>query len=99
MVSRTQLVSVFLSSMIIVASFSNEVAQGAVIQSTITSKFEGFDHGNIYELQNGQIWKQTEFYIWIYTWIGPKVTIFPDGAGYKMKVDGISHPVKVERIK
>lgn len=67
-----------------------------VIESVIVSNFKGLDYGNLYELQNGQIWKQTEHYIWVRVWIRPKVIIYQDGGVYKMKVEGIDHAVTVE---
>jgi hypothetical protein len=71
----------------------------AAIKSVIVSKFNGLDHGNIYELQNGQIWKQTEYYIWVWVWVGPTVLIYQDDKVYKMKVENIDHAVVVNRIK
>jgi hypothetical protein len=71
----------------------------AVIESTITSEFNGFKHGNIYRLANGQIWEQTEVYIWVWVWVNPKVLIWNDGGIYRMKVEGIDHPVMVRRIR
>ncbi len=73
------------------------VQAGNAIESVIVSKFKGLDHGNIYELQNGQIWKQTEYWIWI--WVRSRVLIYQDGGVYKMKMENIDHPVTVERIK
>ena len=73
-------------------------AQG-VIQSTIVSNYDGLDHGNLYELQNGQIWKQTEFHIHIHVAVNPRVLIYQDGILVKMKVQGIDHAVTVQRLK
>lgn len=72
---------------------------GMVVQSVIVSKFNGLDHGNIYELQNGQIWKQTEYWAWAWAWAMPKVLIYEDGGVFKMKVENIDHAVTVERMK
>lgn len=69
------------------------------IESRIEGKFNGLEYDNIYELQNGQIWKQTEYYIWIRIAVLPRVIIFRDGPSYKMKVDGIDRAVRVERLK
>lgn len=75
------------------------VASGeAVIESTIISDFNGLEYGNIYELANGQIWQQTEYYIWYWYWFYPGVLIWNDGGIYRMKVEGIDHPVMVKRI-
>ena len=75
------------------------VASGeAVIESTIISDFNGLEYGNIYELANGQIWQQTEYYIWYWYWFYPGVLIWNDGGIYWMKVEGIDHPVMVKKI-
>lgn len=74
------------------------VTRGTV-ESRIVTDFDGLEHGNIYELQNGQIWKQTDFYIWIRIAVYPRVIIYRDGASWKMKVDGIDRAVRVERIR
>ena len=73
-------------------------AQG-VIQSTIISNYDGLEHGNLYQLQNGQIWKQTEYYIYIHVAVNPRVMIDQDGILVKMKVQGIDHAVTVQRLK
>ena len=75
------------------------VASGeAVIESTIISDFNGLEYGNIYELANGQNWQQTEYYIWYWYWFYPGVLIWNDGGIYRMKVEGIDHPVMVKMI-
>ena len=68
------------------------------VQSRIDGEFNGFDHGNIYELDNGQIWRQTEFHISVRIRIRPRVTITKEGVHWTMTVDGIDRPVRVERI-
>lgn len=70
-----------------------------VVESFIVSDFDGLEYGNIYELGNGQIWEQTEAWIWMRIWVNPKVIIWNDGGVYRMKVEGIEHPVAVTRIK
>ncbi len=72
--------------------------QGA-IESTIVSKFDGLNTGNIYKLANGQIWEQVEPWIWTWVWVNPVVTIYFVSGEYKMKVEQIEHPVVVRRIK
>jgi hypothetical protein len=71
--------------------------------TTITSKmkdtFEGFEEGNLYELDNGQIWKQTSYdYKYAYKY-RPDVVIYKDGVNWYMSVDGVDKHVKVEKIK
>ena len=74
------------------------IEQPLVIESFIISDFNGLNYGNIYELANGQIWQQTEYYIWYWYWFYPGVLIWNDGGIYRMKVEGIDHPVMVKRI-
>lgn len=68
-------------------------------ESFIVNEFTGLDQGNIYKLANGQIWEQTEPWIWVWTWVNPKVLIWKSGNVYKMKVENINHAVTVRRIK
>jgi tetratricopeptide (TPR) repeat protein len=77
------------------------VPTSGTVESTIKSKFTGkvFDHGNLFEFQNGQIWKQTEYYIYYHYAYGPSVLVYRDGAVWKMKVEGVDHAVTVERVK
>lgn len=68
------------------------------IKSKIWNDFDGFDYGNIYELSNGQYWKQTSFqYKYSYKFM-PDVIIYKDGIYYKMIVDGIDKEITVELI-
>lgn len=68
------------------------------IKSKIVNKFEGFDYGNLYELENGQIWKQTSYqYERSYAFM-PEVLIYLDGVVYKMHVDGYQNEVTVEQV-
>lgn len=69
-----------------------------IIESQIESDFEGFDHGKIFKLVNGQVWEQTEFYIEIHIAVMPSATILEIDGTYKMKVDGIDHAVAVQPL-
>ena len=70
-----------------------------VIESRIDGDFEGFDEDNIYKLENGQIWIQTEYkYHYHYSYM-PEVTIFDRGGRYYMKVEGVSGVVEVEQLR
>ncbi len=70
-----------------------------VIESYIESNFTGLNSGNIYRLSNGQIWEQTESWIWSWIWVRPQVMIYRDGGLFKMKVENIDHAVTVRQIK
>lgn len=71
----------------------------AVIETRITSGFDGLEYGNIYKLDNGQVWEQTGVYIYVYVSVMPKVTIWRDGSVHKMKVQGIDEAVTVQQLK
>lgn len=72
---------------------------GRAVDSVITSRFDGFSHGAVFKLANGQIWQQTEYYIWGYVAVRPHVSIVSSYRGYVMHVDGIDHGVTVQRIR
>lgn len=95
--SRVLFVSVFLICLGLLTQAPEARAQQA-FESVIISNFSGLNNENIYELQNGQIWKQTEHWIWVWVWVRPRVIIYNEGV-WKMKVENIDHPVTVVRIK
>lgn len=101
MKDNTRVKRILLLSILLALTFGAFQAASAqsVIQSVIVSDFDGLDHGNFYELQNGQIWKQTDYWIWSWILVNPKVLIYMDGGLIKMKVENIDHAVTVERIK
>lgn len=71
----------------------------SVIEAYITSDFSGFSYGNIYQLNNGQVWEQTESYTYTYMYSQPRVMIYRSGGGYKLRFDRISHEVAVRQIR
>jgi len=70
-----------------------------VIESYVINDFGGLNYGNIYKLANGQIWEQIEYWTWVWVWVSPRVRVWNDGGIYRMKVEGIDHPIMVRRIK
>lgn len=70
----------------------------SVIESHVSNSFSGFSNGNIFKLDNGQIWEQTEYYTYTYTYSRPKVMIYKSGGVYKLKFDNIDKAVTVKRI-
>lgn len=69
-----------------------------VIQSTINGVFNGWSGHTQFELVNGQIWEQSEYaYSYHYAY-RPQVTIYNDGYGYRLSVDGVSDSISVRRI-
>lgn len=79
---------------------TSSLLTSSVVESQIDSDFNGFESNNIYELSNGQIWKQTSYdYEYHYAY-RPKVIIYKDSYGsYKMKVDGCTDTPTVVRLK
>ena len=70
-----------------------------VIESRISGDFEGFDEDNVYKLENGQIWIQTEYrYHYHYSYM-PKVIIFESNGRCYMKVEGVDGAVEVEQLR
>ena len=71
----------------------------AVIESKVDGSFEGWDGETIVKLANGQIWQQPEYhYEYDYAY-RPEVLVFKSRLGYKMWVEGIDEPVRVQRLK
>lgn len=70
-----------------------------VIESKIDGDFEGFDEDNVYKLNNGQIWIQTESRYYYYYAYMHDVIIFESNGRYYMKVDGVSDAVEVEQLR
>lgn len=69
-----------------------------VIKSKIESDFDGFDNGNIYELTNGQYWKQVDYtYEYEYEY-RPDVLIYKEGSYYYMVVENCDKHPQVELI-
>ncbi len=73
--------------------------QGKVIETQIEGEFEGWDGDTIWKMTNGQIWKQAAYAYHYHYAYRPKVLIYQSGVTHKMKVDGVSQEVTVERVK
>jgi hypothetical protein len=68
-------------------------------ESIIVSEFNGWRGDTIFKLQNGQVWKQSQYnYLYHYAY-NPRILIYNDGYKYMMKVDGIENKLPVIRIK
>jgi hypothetical protein len=72
---------------------------GSAVETQIDGDFEGWDGETVVKLMNGQIWQQTEYYYEYHYAFMPNVLIYPSGSGYKMKVDGTSQAVGVQRLR
>lgn len=74
-----------------------EVEETTAIRSKIINDFNGWSGDTIFELQNGQIWKQDKYqYKYLYAY-RPDVTIVKVGSSFIMNVKGKS--IKVKKIK
>ncbi|MEI8044519.1 MAG: hypothetical protein WCL11_24125 [Verrucomicrobiota bacterium] len=71
----------------------------SVIESQLEGESEGFAEDTIFQLVNGQIWRQTQYRYRYHYAYRPKVLILNDGSGYKIKLDGIDETVSVKRLK
>ncbi len=108
--ARTVLLLLFILSITGCASFgrflsawggglSNGASGGGGYANTITSDFSGFNYGNLYVLSNGQVWQQTEYYIWYYYFYLPKAIIYSNSGSLYLKVAGIDHAVRVQQVQ
>ena len=70
-----------------------------LIESQIDGEFEGWQGETVVKLMNGQIWQQVEYWYHYHYAYMPRVLIVRNGAGYRMKVEGIEKAVGVERLK
>jgi hypothetical protein len=69
------------------------------IETQIDGEFNGWDGETIDKLMNGQIWQQTEYHYEYYYAFMPNVLVYPATGGFKMKVEGTSQAVGVQRLK
>ena len=91
-----QLQKMFIMSMLFafVVGLGNDV-----IESQINGSFNGFQHGNIYELMNGQAWQQIDQTYNNSNIYVTRVTIFERNSYFYMKVDGMSEIITVQQIR
>lgn len=69
-----------------------------VVESSVDGDFEGWDGDTVVVLNNGQVWRQAEYYYEYYYSYCPKVKVFDIRGGYYMLVEGIDELVLVERL-
>ena len=70
-----------------------------LIETYISGTFEGWDGDTIFQLDNGQIWKQSSYAYTYHYAFHPKVLIFKAPEGYKLKVEGVDGTIVVQRLK
>lgn len=89
----------YLGRVIVRRSSPASSASGSLIETQIDGEFHGWDGETVFKLANGQIWQQSEYdYDYEYAY-RPDVMIYKTDTGYKMKVEDVSDPVSVKRLK
>lgn len=77
---------------------SIKVRPVSVIESRINGNFEGWSGDTQFQLQNGQVWKQSAYTYWYHYAYAPEVIVYESGAGYILRLaDDDSHSVHVRR--
>ncbi|MFG1734100.1 RsiV family protein [Paenibacillus sp. 843] len=69
-----------------------------VTKSHIENEFTGYDYGNIYELANGQMWKQVEYTFYFNYASSPEAIIYQKGSKYYLQAEYIDSAVEVELV-
>ncbi|MGQ4660142.1 hypothetical protein [Lysobacter sp. F6437] len=72
------------------------------VAAQLQGEFHGFAKGRQYQLDNGQVWRQTDASSLVGVRLdSPKVTIKPSliGSAWYLKVEGYNTAAKVERVK
>lgn len=70
-----------------------------MMETRIAGDFTGWDGGTVFELANGQVWRQTSFGT-LHQYIrSPKVTLVATGSGWRLQVEGVPQSIYVRRIR
>jgi hypothetical protein len=69
------------------------------IETQVDGEFNGWEGETVVKLLNGQIWQQTEYHYEYHYAYMPKVLVYAASGGYKMKVDGVSKAIGVQRLR
>ncbi len=81
------------------ADISSRAQMPDVTESYIVSAFSGLAKGNKYELENGQVWEQTDSPSQVWIAAMPPVRLWRSGENYKMRVEPSDQIVTVRRIR
>lgn len=79
------------------ASHSSPATATHDIESRIKGHFEGWTGKTLFQLQNGEVWQQTDGRVRRSTGYSPRVTLTRRGFDYEMQVDGESDTILVRR--
>lgn len=69
------------------------------VETQLEGEFKGWEGQTTVKLVDGQIWQQIEYHYEYHYAYMPKVLIYSSGGGYKMRVDGTSKPIGVQRLR
>lgn len=77
-----------------------EEVKNVISKGTIKGKFKGFKNSyTVFELMDGQKWRQNESKFVNYFAVNPEVEIIQKDGKYYMEVKGLEQTVEVRRIK
>jgi hypothetical protein len=74
------------------------IPSAGVIETQVDGEFNGWEGETIVKLMNGQIWQQVEYHYEYHYAYMPNVLIYPSSGGFKMKVEGTSQAIGVQRL-
>ena len=66
-----------------------------VTKSHIENEFTGYDYGNIYELANGQMWKQVEYTFYFNYASSPEAIIYQKDPSITCKLNTLIRPYRL----
>jgi|SRR6266545_5316533 len=69
------------------------------IETRMSGEFGGWNGDTVFELENGQVWKQLDYGYSLAHKVTPRVLVYRSGASCKLKVDGVEGEVLVTRVK
>ena len=69
------------------------------METRMAGDFTGWDGGTVFELANGQVWRQTSFGTLHHYLRSPKVTLVATGSGWRLQVEGVPQSIYVRRIR
>lgn len=91
-------------ALVIRASFASVAEAGAIpgvvarSRSQVAGAFRGWAGATVVQLQNGQVWEQSEYYYEYVYFYAPEVIIFESYGSMMMLVDGVSRAVRVRLV-
>ena len=68
-----------------------------VAESQIKGAFKGWNGNNVFQLVNGQAWKQSHYKYHYHYAYRPKAKIWQDGSTHYLEVEGMSEMVEVRK--